>query len=397
MPRVDVVRRSLLTLRLLTDEDTGGIVAAPTTSLPEDPGGERNWDYRFCWLRDAALTIGALIRAGHVDEAQLWRAWLLRAIAGRPRRPPDHVRRRRRPPADRGDPPAPARLRRVDAGADRQRRGPAAPARRARRGDDRRSSRPGRRPATPTATRGRCSARWSSSLADTWRRKDHGLWEIRGPQQRFTHSQAMVWAAFDRAVRAVEEFDLDGTVDQWRSAARQGPGRGARPGLRRRAQHVRAVLRQHRGRRRPAGAPPDRDRGGRRPADARHHRGGRARPDARRPAAALPHPDRRRRPLRRRAPVPGLLLLAGLGVRRRRPARRRHGPLRPALRPDQRRRPALGGVRRRPGAGWWATSRRRSATWPWCTPRSTSPRPASDADPPLDVREGRVGVGAATS
>ena len=134
-------------------------------------------------------------------------------------------------------------------------------------------------------------------LADTWRRKDHGLWEIRGPQQRFTHSQAMVWAAFDRAVRAVEEFDLDGAGRPLAHPARPGPRRGARPGLRRRAQHVRAVLRQHRGRRRPARAPPDRDRGRRRPADARHHRGGRARPDARRPAAALPHPDRRRRPL----------------------------------------------------------------------------------------------------
>ena len=84
VPHVDVVRRSLLTLRLMTHEQTGGIVAAPTTSLPEDFGGERNWDYRYCWLRDASLTIESLIAAGYVDEAGLWRDWLVRAVAGDP-------------------------------------------------------------------------------------------------------------------------------------------------------------------------------------------------------------------------------------------------------------------------------------------------------------------------
>ena len=84
VPHVDVVRRSLLTLRLMTHEQTGGIVAAPTTSLPEDFGGERNWDYRYCWLRDAALTIESLIDAGYTDEARFWRHWLLRAVAGDP-------------------------------------------------------------------------------------------------------------------------------------------------------------------------------------------------------------------------------------------------------------------------------------------------------------------------
>ena len=84
VPHVDVVRRSLLTLRLMTHEQTGGIVASPTTSLPEDFGGERNWDYRYCWLRDAALTIESLIDAGYIDEAGFWRHWLLRAVAGDP-------------------------------------------------------------------------------------------------------------------------------------------------------------------------------------------------------------------------------------------------------------------------------------------------------------------------
>ncbi|KQW43881.1 glucoamylase [Nocardioides sp. Root1257] len=215
VPRVDVVRRSLLTLRLLTDEDSGGIVAAPTTSLPEDPGGERNWDYRYCWLRDAALTIGALIRAGHVDEAQLWRAWLLRAVAG----DPDDLQimyavdgRRRLTeetlphlPGYAGSTPV-----RIGNGAALQRQldvlGEVMVA----------------LEQTRQATGHADPASWAvqralvSHLATTWQRKDHGLWEIRGPQQRFTHSQAMVWAAFDRAVRAVEEFDVDGPVDEWR-------------------------------------------------------------------------------------------------------------------------------------------------------------------------------------
>ena len=216
VPRVDIVHRSLLTLRLLTDEESGGIVAAPTTSLPEDPGGERNWDYRYCWLRDAALTIGALIRAGHVDEAQLWRAWLLRAIAGDPEDlqimyAVDGSRRLTEEtlphlPGYAGSTPV-----RIGNGAALQRQldvlGEVMVA----------------LEQTRQATGHADSNAWAvqralvEHLAGSWRSKDHGLWEIRGPQQRFTHSQAMVWAAFDRAVRAVEEFDLDGPVDRWRT------------------------------------------------------------------------------------------------------------------------------------------------------------------------------------
>lgn len=216
VPRVDVVRRSLLTLRLLTDADTGGIVAAPTTSLPEDPGGERNWDYRFCWLRDAALTIGALIRAGHVDEAQLWRAWLLRAIAGDPddlqiMYAVDGSRRLTEETLPHLPGYADSTPVRIGNGAALQRQldvlGEVMIA----------------LEQTRQATGHADPAAWAvqralvNRLADNWRRKDHGLWEIRGPQQRFTHSQAMVWAAFDRAVRAVEEFGLDGPVDRWRT------------------------------------------------------------------------------------------------------------------------------------------------------------------------------------
>jgi GH15 family glucan-1,4-alpha-glucosidase len=215
VPRVDVVRRSLLTLRLLTDEESGGIVAAPTTSLPEDPGGERNWDYRYCWLRDAALTIGALIRSGHVDEAQLWRAWLLRAIAGDPddlqiMYAVDGSRRLTEEalphlPGYAGSTPV-----RIGNGAALQRQldvlGEVMVALEQ------------TRQATGHADKDAWAVQRAlvEHLADSWRRKDHGLWEIRGPQQRFTHSQAMVWAAFDRAVRAVEDFDLDGPVERWR-------------------------------------------------------------------------------------------------------------------------------------------------------------------------------------
>ena len=122
MPHADVVRRSLLTLRLMTHEQTGGIVAAPTTSLPEDFGGERNWDYRYCWLRDAALTIESLIDAGYIDEAGFWRHWLLRAVAGDPddlqiMYAVDGVT----PPA-RAHPRPPAGLRGLPSGPDRQRR-----------------------------------------------------------------------------------------------------------------------------------------------------------------------------------------------------------------------------------------------------------------------------------
>src|SRR6478735_2222822 len=212
----DVVRRSLLTLRMLTDEETGGIVAAPTTSLPEDPGGERNWDYRYCWLRDAALTISALIRAGHTDEAALWRSWLLRAVAGDPEDlqimyAVDGGRRLTEQtlthlPGYAGSTPV-----RIGNGAALQRQPDVL-------GEVMSALEHTRRSA------GRAdSDAWAlqrtlvEHLADNWHRKDHGLWEIRGPQQRFTHSQAMVWAAFDRAVRAVEEFDLPGPVDRWRS------------------------------------------------------------------------------------------------------------------------------------------------------------------------------------
>ena len=100
-PWNEAVTRSLITLKALTYAPTGGMVAAPTTSLPECIGGSRNWDYRFCWLRDATLTLLALMNAGYYEEAQMWRDWLLRAAAGSPRQIADHVRLAGRAAADR--------------------------------------------------------------------------------------------------------------------------------------------------------------------------------------------------------------------------------------------------------------------------------------------------------
>ncbi len=216
LPHLDVVRRSLLTLRLLTHERTGGIVAAPTTSLPEDFGGERNWDYRYCWLRDAALTISSLIEGGYTQEATFWRDWLLRAVAGDPedlqimygvdgaRRLPettlDHL------PGYCGSTPVRIGNAAVDqyqadvlgevmialehvrvAGVDHDENAWA------------------------------LQSALMRELCKHWQEPDHGLWEIRGEPQHFTHSRVMVWAAFDRAVKAVDVHGLPGPVEEWRA------------------------------------------------------------------------------------------------------------------------------------------------------------------------------------
>jgi GH15 family glucan-1,4-alpha-glucosidase len=216
VPHADVVRRSLLTLHLLTDEVTGGIVAAPTTSLPEDFGGERNWDYRYCWLRDAALTTSSLISAGATDEARFWRDWLLRAVAGDPADlqimyAVDGARRLPEQTLDHLPGYADSRPVRIGNGAV----------------DQRQTDVVGEVMLALEAAReselGQTEDAWElqrvlvDHLAETWEEPDHGLWEIRGPQQHFTHSRVMVWFAFDRAVKAVERHHLDGDVDRWRA------------------------------------------------------------------------------------------------------------------------------------------------------------------------------------
>jgi GH15 family glucan-1,4-alpha-glucosidase len=215
-PYRPAVVRSLLTLRLLTHGGTGGIVAAVTTSLPEEPGGERNWDYRFCWLRDASLTLEALLESGYADEARLWRSWLLRAAAGDPQdlqimyavdggrdlleRTLDHL------PGYAGSTPV-----RIGNGAVLQRQTDVL-------GEVMIALEMARDVGLDES-----DDSWSlqrnlvEELARHWDEPDNGLWEIRGPLRRFTHSRVMVWVAFDRAVEAVEKHGLPGPVDEWRA------------------------------------------------------------------------------------------------------------------------------------------------------------------------------------
>jgi GH15 family glucan-1,4-alpha-glucosidase len=215
-PRRDEVVRSLVTLRGLTHVDTGGIVAAPTTSLPEYVGGERNWDYRYCWLRDAALALESFLAAGRVDYAHHWRDWLLRAIAG----DPDELQVLYTVEGGRHLPER--ELDHLSGYADSRpvRIGNAAV-------DQRQTDVLGEVMCALSTARNHgveeTRDSWSlqrtlvNELAKDWRRPDNGLWEIRGPLRRFTHSQVMVWAAFDRAVEGVEKHGLQGPVDEWRA------------------------------------------------------------------------------------------------------------------------------------------------------------------------------------
>jgi GH15 family glucan-1,4-alpha-glucosidase len=215
VPHAELVHRSLLTLRLLTHEETGGIVAAPTTSLPEDFGGERNWDYRYCWLRDAALTLEAFVDAGYTDEAKLWRDWLLRAAAGDPEDlqimyAVDGARRLPEWTLDHLPGYADSRPVRVGNGAVTQRQSDVL-------GEVMIALYRAREAGVEHDDNA-----WAlhqvllRGLADSWRVPDHGLWEIRGEPRRFVHSRVMAWAAFDRAVRVVENFDREGPADEWR-------------------------------------------------------------------------------------------------------------------------------------------------------------------------------------
>ena len=212
----EAVVRSLITLKALTYQPTGGIVAAVTTSLPETLGGGRNWDYRFCWLRDATLTLESLMRGGFYEEAMAWRDWLLRAIAGDP-----------------------SQLQ-IMYGA----------------GGERRLDEweadwlPGYEGSTPVrignAAAGQfqldvygevMSALYEASLSGDaverpawdlqrtlmdflesgWRDPDDGIWEVRGPRRHFTHSKVMAWVAIDRAVKTVEQCGTEGPIDRWKA------------------------------------------------------------------------------------------------------------------------------------------------------------------------------------
>ncbi|MFN8626370.1 MAG: glycoside hydrolase family 15 protein [Candidatus Binatia bacterium] len=210
------VTRSLVTLRALIYAPTGGIVAAPTTSLPEQLGGTRNWDYRFCWLRDATLTLLAFMNAGYLEEADAWRHWLLRAIAGSPNQAQIMygVAGERRLtewvvpwlPGYEGASPV-----RVGNGAHGQLQLDVF-------GELMDAVHQARQGGLVTLAAGWALQRkLLARLAAIWDQPDCGIWEMRGPPRHFTYSKVMAWVAFDRAIKDAERYRFDGPIGEWRA------------------------------------------------------------------------------------------------------------------------------------------------------------------------------------
>jgi GH15 family glucan-1,4-alpha-glucosidase len=209
------VQRSLLTLKALTYARTGGIVAALTTSLPERLGGSRNWDYRYCWLRDATVTLMALMSAGYVDEARAWRDWLLRSAAGSPEQiqimyglaGERQLNEWEVPwlPGYEGSSPV-----RIGNAASNQLQidvyGELLDALHQAR----------KRGLAPAASGWALQRKLVEHLETIWDRPDEGIWEVRGGPRQFTFSKVMAWVALDRVLRDAEHFKLDAPMDRWR-------------------------------------------------------------------------------------------------------------------------------------------------------------------------------------
>lgn len=215
-PYAEAVRGSIVALKALTYRPTGGIVAAATTSLPERIGGVRNWDYRFCWLRDSTFALMSLVDAGYQEEAAAWRDWLMRAVAGAP----DQMRimygiagerflpERELPwlPGYEGSRPV-----RTGNGAAEQVQLDVY-------GEVMDAMYQARKAGLPPIREG-----WQVGLAllkrleEIWQEPDEGIWEVRGGRRHFVHSKVMAWVAFDRGVRSVEEFGVEGPVERWRA------------------------------------------------------------------------------------------------------------------------------------------------------------------------------------
>ncbi len=211
----EAVMRSLITLKALTYAPTGGIVAAATTSLPETLGGMRNWDYRFCWLRDATLTLESLMRGGYYEEAMQWRNWLLRAAAGDPSQLQimyGAAGERRLDewevdwlPGYEGS--APVRIGNAAAGQFQlDVYGELMSAL--------------YESCHPANSSDESAWQFQSSLMDFlesgWKEPDDGIWEVRGPRRHFTHSKVMAWVAMDRAIKSIEQYHVEGPLDRWR-------------------------------------------------------------------------------------------------------------------------------------------------------------------------------------